>query len=332
MQRNASACQRQRDPGPDERLELARRSVRSTCGGSRRAHFPLAKRRALRHNSGVTAPFWLFQRTRMIRKLSALALVLAALTPGLADALEVKNIRSCYGPLGAKRGDAKFLPGDVLFIHFDIQGLQVNDKTKTVNYYTVLEFFDSKGNTISSKKNDEQKLIPSLGGDLVPDALTAVMGDDQPPGKYTVKLTIHDVNAKSKTQLSYPFDLQKRGFGVIRVLAPAFGVTGGSYAVQFSLVDLPLDKNGRPSAEITLRVLDEDGKKEVGPSITSSLPRDLPPGEDKLKEKNLVPVVLPLTSLNRSGRFTIDIDVTEKIMGSSRPLKLQFPLTVFELK
>ena len=45
--------------------------------------------------------------------------------------------------------------------------------------------------------------------------------------------------------------------------------------------------------------------------------------------KNLVPVVVPIY-LNRSGSFTVDVDVTERLQKKN--LKFQFPLKVLEVK
>src|SRR5262245_29873363 len=142
-------------------------------------------------------------------KFPALLLALASLAPGLASAVEVKSVRSTYGGFaGATRPDTKYLPGDVLFLEYELRGLMVGEKTGTVSYYSVLEFFDSSGKSISEKKNPKQELVLQLGGNSVPGDLNAVMGDNQPPGKYKLKLTVYDNNDKSgkPAVLEYPFE------------------------------------------------------------------------------------------------------------------------------
>src|SRR5262245_12669859 len=162
-------------------------------------------------------------------KWRASVVFLGLLLPGAAAALEIQNVRPAYGVLGATRLDNKFLPGDVLMIHFDIEGLKVNDKTGTVRYYSELEFFDSKKKRISQQKNEIQELQPDLGGTRIPSDLNAIMGKDQPPGKYTLKWTIHDVYGKTSASREYAFELLPVGYGVIQALSPAFGVPGSQH-------------------------------------------------------------------------------------------------------
>jgi hypothetical protein len=259
---------------------------------------------------------------------SLLSVALLALAPECASALEVKNARPSYGPLGATRPDSKFLPGDVLFIHYDIEGLTPHAKTGKVGYFSELEFLDSKGKSISSKKSDTQSLLPDLGPKSVAGVMNAVMGEDQKPGKYTVKLKVTDVNSKKTTEFSYPFELLPKGFGAIRVLSPAFGVPGGEGMVQFVLVELPLDKKGNPNIDITMTIT-EDGSKTPLSKKVISFPKELP-DDVNLQKQNFVPVVIPISNLNRSGRFMINVDMEEK--NQKRNIKLQFPLTVVDLK
>jgi hypothetical protein len=264
-------------------------------------------------------------------KLPALCLALAGLIPGLADAVEVSKPRSTYGGFaGATRSDAKFLPGDVLFLEYEVRGLTVGEKSGTVSYYSVLEFFDAAGKSISEKKNPKQELVLQLGGSSVPGDLNAVMGDDQKPGKYKIKLSVYDNNVKDgkPAVMEYPFELLKKEFGVVQVVAPAFGVAGGNHLLQFGLIELPLDKNGDPSVDITFRVLDESSKKEVAKPVYMNYPKDMPDGVN-LKKQNLAPVQFPMY-LNRAGRYIVDVDIAEKL--NKKNIKMQFPVNVIDFK
>lgn len=263
-----------------------------------------------------------------LRALAAKALTLGLLLlgPGLAGALEIKNARASYGTLGATRTDNKFLPGDLLFIHYDIEGLTL--VKGSVSYYSELEFYDAKNNRVHSKKDATQNLIPQLGGNRFPGLLNAIMGEDQKPGKYTLKLKVVDVNSKKTAEYSYPFELLAKGFGPIRVMAPAFGVPGGDSAVQLVLVESPLDSKGLPSIDITMKIFEQGGKAEVAKPVVISFPKQLP-DDVNLQKQNLIPVVFPIY-LNRAGRFNIDVEINEKQKG--KKLKLHLPLTVIDLK
>jgi len=85
-----------------------------------------------------------------------------AFVPSSAQALELKNFRMAHGPLGATRVATKFLPGDYLFITYEIEGLKVDDKNKA-SFVTLVEVFDAANKTIFSKETPNV-LIPQLGG------------------------------------------------------------------------------------------------------------------------------------------------------------------------
>src|SRR5262249_39825468 len=77
-----------------------------------------------------------------------LASALLALIGTASPALELKNVRPSFGPLGATRTDVKCLPGDVLFINYDIDGLKFDEKNGKANYTTILELIDSNNKVI----------------------------------------------------------------------------------------------------------------------------------------------------------------------------------------
>ena len=75
-----------------------------------------------------------------------------------------------------------------------------------------------------------------------------------------------------------------------------------------------------------MRILDEAGKAVV-PAVQYLLPRDLPE-EVELVKNNFTPFQYPIF-LNRTGRFTIEIEATDKIAKKSK--KVSLPLTVLDI-
>src|SRR5476651_823624 len=71
------------------------------------------------------------------------ALFTLSVFPNLAAAVDIKNVRPCYAPFGANRLDLNLLPGDVLFITYDLEGLTIDPKTGKTNYETTLELLDA---------------------------------------------------------------------------------------------------------------------------------------------------------------------------------------------
>jgi len=105
---------------------------------------------------------------------------LMALSPSAAQALELKNFRMAYGHLGATRVSSKFLPGDLLFMTYEVDGLKVDDKNKA-SFVTLVEVFNAGNKTIFAKETPNV-IIPQLGGSRIPGDFHVTMGTDQPPG------------------------------------------------------------------------------------------------------------------------------------------------------
>ena len=261
----------------------------------------------------------------MKRLAVAVVFALVAL-PGSSSAVEIKNIRPCYAPFGATRFDTKCLPGDVLFITYDIEGLVVKDDK--VSYVTILELLDSSGKSIF-KKETENDVVPQLGGTRMPGDLHVIMGPKQAPGRYSIKLTVHDRQEKnpnlSAKAFKYDFDVVPETFGFVGVSAPAVGFPGQHYVTGFALVNLTLNANKQPNAEISIRILDSKGA-EVS-KVKMLLPRDMPENTD-LEKANFVPLSYPVF-LNRVGRYTIEVQAHDK--NGNKKAELRYPLTVVDI-
>ena len=264
----------------------------------------------------------------MNRMLVAACLALG-LFPSLAPAVDIKNIRPCYAPFGATRYDLNLLPGDVLFITYDLEGLMTDAKSGKTNYETTLELIDDpsqKTPKVLYKKVTPNEVVPQLGGGRMPGDLHVIMGAAQAAGKYGVRLTVHDKLAKEAKSFTYPFTVVPQTFGFVGVSAPAMGFPGQHYVTGFGVVNLAMDAKKQPNVEITIKILDEKNK-EVAPAVKIELPRDMPEGIN-LVEANFVPLQYPIY-LNRPGRFTIDIQAHDKY--GNKKTELRYQVTVLDV-
>ena len=261
------------------------------------------------------------------------ALFVLGVFPNLASALEIKNIRPCYAPFGATRYNLKLLPGDVLFITYDLDGLATDKKSGKTNYETTLELLDvndadPKKAKVLYKKPSTNEVVPQLGTGRMPGDLHVIMGAQQAPGKYAIRLTVHDKVANEAKAFQYPFEVVPQGFGFVGVTAPAIGFPGQHYVTGFGLVNLALNaKTKEPEVEVDIKILDEKGAA-VAPAVKILLPRDMPEGI-KLDEANFVPLQYPIY-LNRPGRFTIEIQAVDKLAGNKKQ-ELRYPVTVLDV-
>jgi hypothetical protein len=257
-----------------------------------------------------------------------LVALLAVLVPTLTQAVEIKNVRACYGPFGAERKEPKCLPGDLLFMMYDVDDLK-KDKDGKVRYDTVLELLeyskDGKTKVIFDKKTPNE-VVPLLGGTRMPGDLHVIMGANQAKGKYAVQLKVTDKVAEKGVLFRYEFDVVDPTFGFVRVAAPAIGWPGQHHVSGFSLVNLGLTAKNEPNAELTIRILD-DKNTAVSTPVKMLLPRDMPEGVD-LKLANFIPLSYPVY-LNRPGEYTVEVVAVDNI--GKKTEKLSYSLKVLDI-
>jgi hypothetical protein len=258
-------------------------------------------------------------------RLSSLALLGLCFCPLGASALELKNVRPAYGPLGATRQNTKCVPGDSLFITYDIEGLRIG-KNGRANYVTTLELIDSTGMT-AFKKDTDNDVAPQLGGTRMPGDLFVILPPSQKPGKHKVRLTVKDKLANDTKSFEYPFEVVPADFSFVGVTAPAVGFPGQSYVATFAIVHMTLDAKSQPKVAITMNVYDATSKTLATPQILSNLPKDLPEEID-LKKENFVPMQFPIY-LNRTGSFIIEVIAIDQL--SKKNVQLRYPLTVLDI-
>lgn len=260
---------------------------------------------------------------------TSLALVAAlGLAPQQAGQLALANARITYGAPGLPRTDAKLLPGDQLVVVFDIEGITVDSAGKVL-YSTAVELADSKGKVHFKQQPRDQETIAALGGSSVPGMVVLEVGLDQPPGEYTVKATVTDRASKRTGSLSRSFQVLPAGFGIVRLTTTAdpegqaptsLFQTGGSLWVNTGVVNFARDKDkGQPDVAVELRVLDENGKPTTAQPFQGVINDKVP------ANARFVPVQF-LVSLNRPGKFTVEIKATCRLSKKSETLSL--PITV----
>jgi hypothetical protein len=254
-----------------------------------------------------------------MKRVVPFAVCLIAIVPAAASAVEIKNLRPCYGPLGATRTDTRCTPGDSLFIAYDIEGLTFDEKTGKANYTTILELFDQSAKPVFEPKRTPNEVTAQLGGTRMPGDLYLIMGREQKPGKYYVRLTVVDNlvadTKKNHKDIVYPFEVVEKTFNLVGVHIPGVGFPGQqNFALNFAFADMTLDKDGLPNVEVTMKIMDEAGK-QVNKTLTSKIPAELPKvAELNLKESNFLPFPIPIY-LNRSGRFTVEI-LAKDVLGN----------------
>jgi hypothetical protein len=260
-------------------------------------------------------------------KVSPVALALCCLVPSPARAVDIKNLRSTYGPYGAVRSEKKIMAGDFIFLMFDIEELKVDAKTGLARYEIDYKLVDNRDKEVVgvSKKTPQEINLP-LGGNRVPGELALIIGPEQAPGNYKVKLTVTDRTAKESKKTEYAFEILRPAFGIVGVIVNAAGVPGQFFKANFGISKMALDKKQNPNVVVTMKILDEAGKV-LGNPIEKKYPRDLPDGIN-LQNNNFVKEFYDIY-LNRPGRFTIALEAEDK--NGKQQVSVRIPLTVLDL-
>jgi hypothetical protein len=268
----------------------------------------------------------------------ALAAVLGG-TPAQPGTLKLTNVRMTVGELGPPREGTKLLPGDVLFIAYDIDGLTI-DGAGVAKYTMSMEVADAAGKVIFKQDPRELQDFVPLRGNKLPARGFITVGLDQPPGNYHCKIAVTDPKTKATGNLDVKFEVLKRDFGVVavftsydgdgRISAPTAGQVGQTVYVQFSVASFERDpKTKQPNVEILFQVYDDKNAPMLVDPAGKAAPR-------KHVQDDKAPQLVKDTDgafalqfpvfMNRPGKFTVEIKATDNVSKKTSAYKL--PVTI----
>jgi hypothetical protein len=259
-----------------------------------------------------------------------LLLAAAGLVAGQHDGLTLANVRTTYGAPGVARDTNKLLPGDSVYVSFDIEGIAVSPEGK-VQYSMTTEVLDGDGKTLFREDPRDLEAVNGLGGRTVPAYTHLDVGVNAKPGKYTLKTTVTDRASKRSQSLSREFEVQPKQFGLVRLATTldaegrvpvASFATGETLWVNCSAVDFQRSDK-QPKVAVELRVLDEADKPVLARPFTGMIDKNVPEAATSVPVQFLVP-------LNRAGKFKIELKATDQVSGKTA--ELRFPVTVQQPK
>jgi len=268
-------------------------------------------------------------------------------TPAQAGQLQLKNVRVTYGILGQERKETTYLPGDLVVLAFDIEGLKVAPDGR-VQYSTSMELTGKDpmtGKVKSLFKQDPQDLttVNTLGGSRLPSFALAEIGTDTAPGKYTMTVIVTDVAAKKKAEpLVREFEVKATQFAIVRPgftyndmnergrgapqIAPPVAVPGQNLLLNFAVIGFDLKgQQQAPNVSVTMEVQDENGKAVLEKPFTGEAQNI----DAEFKKLRFIPFQFPM-QLNRGGTFKIVLTATDQHTGKKAPLTLD--LKVLDVK
>lgn len=267
----------------------------------------------------------------------AMAAVLGG-TPAQPAELKLTNVRTTAGELGPAREVSKLLPGDIMFLAFDIDGLTI-DAEGVARYSMMMEVTNAAGVRVlppPSEKLEPRELsefVP-LRGSKIPARAYVTAGLDQPAGTYNCRIVVADLKTKTSGTLNTKFEIAKKDFGIVMVYtshdprgefpAPTTGTVGQTVHIQFSIVTFERDpKTKQPDVEVEVQIFDDKG---VG---TLPTPRkqiqDAKSAFPVKEDAGAFGMQLPLF-MNRPGKFTVEMKATDRVSKKTATYKLPFTI------
>jgi hypothetical protein len=246
-----------------------------------------------------------------------------------ATDLKLSNVRFTIGEMGPPRKEVRFLPGDIVYLSYDIVGLTI-DTDGTARYRMAMEISDNTGKVyFKENPRDLTDFVP-LRGQVIPARAFVTVGLDQPPGQYVCKVTVTDNITKATASFNARFEVVKPDFGIVavhptldpqrQIPAPTTAFVGQTLFINFSVVGFQRDSQKRqPNVVNEYQFLDETGRPLLVKPISQIVDRGL--------DEN-VPIYtlqFPLF-LNRPGKFTARITVTDKL--TDKVVRFELPITV----
>jgi hypothetical protein len=269
---------------------------------------------------------------------ATLAFAVALTTVPAQAGPRLTNVRATYGLFGAPRADNSVLPGDIYFLTFEIENLTKKDNGEVI-YRMGLELLgtnkEGKERVIYGEDPQEKKARLALGGNSLPAFAATEIPAGQAPGQYTVRITVVDPATKANIVEKYEFKVLQPAFGIVRVgmtfpggdAAPTVLVPGQAVYVNCGIVGFERSKKEekQPSLGLQMRILDEKDK-DVSKPID-----DMVPGKDRKvpEDYTIIPISLPL-DLNRAGKFTIELQITDRLNTTTKAAVVRIPIRVVE--
>jgi len=251
--------------------------------------------------------------------LTWLPCILLCLPAAQGDALEIVNPRATYGHLGAPRPKGVgSLPGDVAHFTFEIKNLKLDDAGKA-QFSIAIEIRDQAGKLFYEQKPYNSVAQNFLGGNTLPCSAHVEIPLDAKAGDVAWKVTVVDRSTKQAASVEGKGKILPANFGIVqvglfadpegRVPMSAVGVVGDSAYLRFSAVGFGRGKDSmNPSVQVSMRILDEQGKPTMAKAITSVIDKGAGPKDPYL------PLQFAFT-MNRAGRFTVELTAEDRVSG-----------------
>jgi hypothetical protein len=264
----------------------------------------------------------------------------AALNFGPAQGgLALTNARVTFGgQFGPNRPDRRYLPGDLFFMVFDIEGLRADPQGK-VEYAIGMVVKDTAGKVVLDNTNAEPtaSLIP-LGASKLPARAYLIIGPEM-KGRYTCTTIVTDRKTNESKKVEQEFEVLPADFAIVAFRmaydmdgniqapqAPFQGVPGQILVMHFETFGFARDQaTKQPNIQVEVRISDEAGRP------TTDQPQLFVVKQGAKEEVPWIDWHLPLP-LTRVGTFTVEVKATDVLSSKIYKMAFKIKVTLPDLK
>src|SRR5262245_46632117 len=247
--------------------------------------------------------------------------------------IELTNDRLTFGgEFGPTRPDNRYLPGDLFYMAFNIEGLKPDSQGKVTYVMGMVVTHDQSQKVIFESKPAEQPIILPLGAQRLPCRAFLLLGLDL-KGNYTCRLTVADKATGTTKTIEKKFVVLDPMFGIVAfhttfdkdgsLAAPMGGVAGQSLWLHFVTVGFARDPQSKqPHNQVEMRVFDlRTGQPAAGEPLVYEIKNGVKDDVSGLDWD------LPLP-LNQPGRYRVQLVATDKLAPTRPPYKITFDVDV----
>src|SRR6266581_8528787 len=147
--------------------------------------------------------------------LHTMALVAAMSFGPAQNGFELTNVRLTFGgEFGPTRPDNRYLPGDLFYMAFNMEGLKPDSQNKVSYVMGMVVTEDATQKVIFESKPTEQPIILPLGAKRLPGRGFMLVGIDL-KGAYTCRLTVSDKGTAVTKMIEKKFVVLDSTFGIV---------------------------------------------------------------------------------------------------------------------
>ncbi|MEK7867331.1 MAG: hypothetical protein AAB434_11670 [Planctomycetota bacterium] len=185
-----------------------------------------------------------------------------------AGEITLENMRMVVSDYGPQKKDARYVPGEKVYLLFDAVGAE--EKDGQVAFILRFEALTPKGETLGKYDGEEQKAADVFGRGSIRCSVYVGLPPDAPAGTYSVNISVEDRVAKKKAETKVEFEVVATELTTINAKLTVdqagenghgpFVADGESLYLRFTVAGLKTE-GGKAKLTVNLVILDGAGKE-----------------------------------------------------------------------